>query len=110
MASIMEYEIVKWEKLFWFLKFLIPRLIMADPNIDALDELLNSMGLSTYGLERVQLNANIGLDASESEVDPQNVNPRGAHGGADDKDDLDLIIKSFNERWLLEWYLTPFNR
>lgn len=107
MASIMLYEIPAWEKLFWFLKFLIPKMIIKDPDKDALDELLNSVDLSTYGLERVNLNVNIGLDASETEVDPQNPNPRGAHGGDTDKDELDLIIKSFNERWFQGWEATP---
>lgn len=107
MASIMPYEIVGWEKLFWFLKFLIPKLIIKDKNQDALDELLNSVDLSTYGLERVKLNANIGLDDSETELDPQNPNPRGAHGGEDEKDPLDVIINSFNERWFQGWDATP---
>jgi type I restriction enzyme R subunit len=103
----MPYEVLSWEKLFWFLKFLIPKLIIADPNQDALDELLNSVDLSTYGLERVKLNTSIGLDASETEVDPQNPNPRGAHGGEIEEDPLDLIIKSFNERWFQGWEATP---
>ena len=107
MASIMPYEIVTWEKLFWFLKFLIPKLIIVDNEQDALDGLLNSVDLSTYGLERVKLNTSIGLDASETEVDPQNANPRGAHGGESEKDELDLIIKSFNERWFQGWEATP---
>ncbi len=106
MASIMPYEVPNWEKLFWFLKFLIPKLIIVDV-IDELDGLLNSVDLSTYGLERVKLNASIGLDASETEVDPQNPNPRGAHGGDSEKDELDLIIKSFNERWFQGWEATP---
>jgi type I restriction enzyme R subunit len=107
MASIMPYEVITWEKLFWFLKFLIPKLIIVDNEKDALDGLLNSVDLSTYGLERVKLNTSIGLDASETEVDPQNPNPRGAHGGESDKDELDLIIKSFNERWFQGWEATP---
>lgn len=107
MASIMPYEMITWEKLFWFLKFLIPKLIIVDPTKDIMDELLNSVDLSTYGLERVQLNANIGLDATESEVDPQNPNPRGAHGGEKEEDPLDLIIRSFNERWFQGWEATP---
>ncbi|MEO7309297.1 MAG: DEAD/DEAH box helicase family protein [Chitinophagaceae bacterium] len=107
MASIIPYEVLKWEQLFWFLKFLIPKLKIADPVQDALDELLNSVDLSTYGLERVKLNANIGLDASETEVDPQNSNPRGAHGGDNEEDPLDLLIKSFNERWFQGWEATP---
>jgi type I restriction enzyme R subunit len=107
MASIMPYEILAWEKLFWFLKFLIPKLVITEPGTDGLDELLNSVDLSTYGLERVKLNASIGLDASETEVDPQNANPRGAHGSDADEDPLDLIIKSFNERWFQGWEATP---
>ncbi len=105
MASIMPYEIVKWEKLFWFLKFLIPKLIVkgADDNID---ELLESVDLSTYGLERVKLGVSIGLDASETELDPQNPNPRGAHDEPE-QDPLDLIIRSFNERWFQGWEATP---
>jgi len=107
MASIMPYEVAAWEKLFWFLKFLIPKLIIVDHEKDALDGLLNSVDLSTYGLERVKLNNSIGLDATETEVDPQNPNPRAAHGGDTEKDELDLIIKSFNERWFQGWEATP---
>ncbi|MDF2453487.1 MAG: putative type restriction endonuclease, partial [Bacteroidota bacterium] len=31
MAAILPYEVLKWEKLFWFLKFLIPKLVIIDP-------------------------------------------------------------------------------
>lgn len=107
MASILPYEVLNWEKLFWFLKFLIPKLIIVDSEKDKLDELLNSVDLSTYGLERVKLNESIILDAEETELDPQNPNPRGAHGGEDEIDPLDLIINSFNERWFQGWEATP---
>lgn len=107
MASILPYEVLNWEKLFWFLKFLIPKLIVTDSSIDALDELLNSVDLSTYGLERVKLNESIVLDANETELDPQNPNPRGAHGDGEEIDPLDLIINSFNERWFQGWEATP---
>jgi type I restriction enzyme R subunit len=71
MASILPFEVVQWEKLFWFLKFLIPKLPIKDIGTDGLDELLESVDLSTYGLERVKLNHSIGLDDSDSELDPQ---------------------------------------
>ena len=106
-ASILPYEVVKWEKLFWFLKFLIPKLLIKDPTIDAMDEILNSVDLSTYGLERVKLNTTIELDATETELDPQNPNPRGAHGTDEQVDPLDLIIRSFNERHFQGWDATP---
>jgi type I restriction enzyme R subunit len=107
MAAILPFEMLSWEKLFWFLKFLIPKLIIKDKEKDLLDELLDSVDLSTYGLERVKLNTAIGLDDSETELDPQNPNPRGAHDNEDEKDPLDEIIRSFNERWFQGWNATP---
>jgi type I restriction enzyme R subunit len=107
MASILPFEILNWEKLYWFLKFLIPKLPIANPAIDALDELLSSIDLSTCGLERVRLNETIELDASETAVDPQNPTPRGAYGSEEEQDPLDLIINSFNERWFQGWEATP---
>lgn len=107
MAAILPYEMVAWEKLFWFLKFLIPKLIVKSGDDTSYDELLESVDLSTYGLERVKLNASIGLDASETELEPQNPNPRGAHGSEATEDPLDLIVNSFNERWFQGWEATP---
>ena len=107
MASILPFEVLNWEKLFWFLKFLIPKLPIKDAEIDGLDELLESVDLSTYGLERVKLNESIGLDDSDSDVDSQNPSPRGAYGTDEEKDPLELIIKSFNERWFQGWEATP---
>ncbi|MFD0976560.1 hypothetical protein [Salinimicrobium gaetbulicola] len=71
-----------------------------------LNELLESVDLSTYGLERTKLNDSIGLDASETGLDPQNPNPRGAHGEKEE-DILENIIKNFNERWFQGWEATP---
>jgi len=107
MASIMPYEILGWEKLYWFLKFLIPKLVIIDKDKDKLDELLNTVDLSTYGLQRVRLNTSIELDESQIELDPQNANPRGAHGIDEEKDPLDEIIKNFNEKWFQGWEATP---
>lgn len=107
MASIMPFEVLAWEKLFWFLKFLTPKLKIEDPDKDELDELLDSVDLTTYGLERTKLGHSIALDDSETELDPQNPNPRGAHGGEEQTDPLDEIINSFNERWFQGWSATP---
>ena len=106
-AALMPTEILKWELLFWFLKFLIPKLIINNPDSDDMNDLLNSVDLSTYGLERVKLNETIKLDDKESEVEPQNSNPRGAHSSEEEKDPLDLIINSFNERHFEGWDATP---
>ena len=107
MASILPYEVPAWEKLYWFLKFLIPKLKIANPEADALDELLNSVDLNSYGLQRKKLNEQIELDAEETVLDPTNPNPRGAHGGETEEDPLDEIIKTFNDRWFGGWAATP---
>ena len=107
MASIMPYEMVVWEKLFWFLKFLIPKLKVEDPDADLLDELLDSVDLSSYGLQRVKLGYTIGLDSEETELDPQNPNPRSAHGAEKETNPLDDIVNTFNERWFQGWSATP---
>ncbi len=107
MASIMPYEVLVWEKLFWFLKFLIPKLIVKSKDDELIDALLDSVDLSTYGLERTKINQSIDLDDANSELTPQNPNPRGTHGGDEDKDPLDEIIRSFNERFYAGWDETP---
>ena len=107
MASIMPYEMVVWEKLFWFLKFLIPKLRVEDPDAELLDELLESVDLSSYGLQRVKLGYSIGLDSEATELDPQNPNPRGAHGTDRETNPLDEIVSTFNERWFQGWSATP---
>ncbi len=107
MASIMPFEVLEWEKLFWFLKFMVPKLKIKDPDQDMLDELLEAVDLSSYGLERTKLNHTIGLEASPTELEPQNPNPRGYRDGEPEKDPLDEIIRSFNERWFQGWSATP---
>lgn len=106
-AAIIPFNNMNWEMLHWFLKFLIPKLKVKDPDKDKLDELLNSIDLSTYGLERSRLEVKIGLDPSESVLDPQNPNLRGGHFGEGDKDPLDEIVRAFNERNFAGWEATP---
>ena len=106
-ASLLPYEVLDWETLFWFLKHLVRKLSVRDPVEDDLDELLQSVDLSSYGLERTKLKQNIELDYSEAEVNPQNSSARGYRGQVSDVDPLDEIIASFNERWFQGWGATP---
>ncbi len=106
-AAIIPFNNLNWEMLHWFLKFLIPKLKVKDPDQDKLDELLNSVDLSTYGLERSKLNAEIGLDSSETEIEPQNPKLRGYFPGGGEKDPLDEILKAFNDRYFVGWETTP---
>lgn len=104
-AAILPFNIVEWEKLFWFLKFLIPKLNVPS-GTEGLDALLESVDLSTYGLERSKLSASIVLDGAESTLDPQKSSVRGIHGDSE-RDPLESIIASFNERWFQGWNATP---
>lgn len=107
MAAILPFEMLAWEKLFWFLKFLIPKLVVKTKEDALIDELLESVDLSTYGLERTKLNHTIALDPTATELDPQNPNPRGSHSEGSQLDPLDEIIRTFNERWFQGWDATP---
>jgi len=40
-------------------------------------------------------------------MSPQNPNPRGYREGEEEKDLLEEIIRSFNERWFQDWSATP---
>lgn len=107
LACLIPFNNLAWEKLHWFLKFLIPKLIVKNPQQDQLDELLNSVDLNTYGIERVSLNAAITLDESDSELKPQNPNPRGYHEEEKQYDPLDEIIALFNQTYFGQWDVTP---
>ncbi len=107
LACLIPFHNLAWEKLHWFLKFLIPKLIVRNPQQDQLDELLNSIDLSTYGIERVTLNQAIALDESTTEVDPQNPNPRGYYEEEKEYDTLDEIINAFNQAHFGQWDATP---
>lgn len=107
LACIITFNNPDWEKLHWFLKFLIPKLKVETPGGGEIDELLDSVDLLTYALERVKLNQSIELDANETDLDPENPNVRGYHGGEEEESPLDEIIRLFNERWFSKWDATP---
>ncbi len=106
-AAIMPFEMKDWEKLFWFLRYLIPGLHIAGPDIDSLKDLLDSVDLNTYGLRRTALNESIALDTGETTIDP--LKPTMVNAGVveEDKDPLDEILKEFNNRWFNGWEATP---
>ena len=106
-AAIIDYEVADWEKLFWFLRFLIPQLIVPGKGADDIKDLLDSVDLNTYGLRRTALNETIELDAEETRLDPNK--PVMVNGDVTDdpKDPLEEILKEFNERWFKGWQATP---
>ena len=94
--------------LFWFLRFLIPQLIVPGKTADDIKDLLDSVDLNTYGLRRTALNETIGLDSGEATLDPNKpVMVNADANNEDPKDKLDKILKEFNERWFKGWQATP---
>ena len=106
-AAIMPFEMKDWEKMFWFLRYLIPSLHIACPDIDSLKDLLDSVDLNTYGLRRTALNEAITLDAEETTIDPLKPTMVNAGSEEEDKDPLDVILQEFNNRWFNGWEATP---
>lgn len=107
-AAIMEFEMLDWEKLFWFLRYLIPSLHIDKPSEADTKDLLDSVDLNTYGLRRTALNEAITLDSGETVVDPNKPVMVNAGGGNDEPTaPLDKILADFNERWFKGWNATP---
>ncbi len=105
-SSIMQFNKKEWEQLYWFLKFLIPKLNVQDGRLNGIDDLLESVDLSTYALKREHINKTITLDAEETVVEPPNPNPRNPSEENDDET-LDSIVAKFNEKWFQDWSATP---
>ncbi|MBO7598807.1 MAG: type I restriction endonuclease subunit R [Bacteroidales bacterium] len=107
MASIINYENVEWEKLFWFLRLLIPYLIVPGISDSDLHDLLENVDLNTYGLRRTALQEKVILDPAATVINPDDPKMAGVHGLDPEIDTLDQIIKDFNERWFQGWNTTP---
>ena len=104
-AAIMPYTVVDWEKLMWYLRHLIPCLVV--PKGEGLGDLLDKVDLSTYGLRQTRLNESIVLDAGEATIDPNAPVMVNAGSQEEEKDPLDRIVKEFNEHWFKGWEATP---
>ena len=104
-AAIMPYNVRDWEKLYWYLRCLIPVLIIP-VDMDMLD-VLDKIELSTYGLRQTRLNETIRLDPGESVIDPLAAQMVNAGVKDEELDPLDRIIKEFNEHWFKGWDTTP---
>ena len=109
-AAIMTYEMKEWEKLFWYLRFLIPSLHVDVPGRDDLKDLLDNVDLNTYGLRRTALNQSVELDATETVVDPNKPVMAGAGGDEIEIDVLDEIVRAFNEMNFKGWEATPVDQ
>jgi type I restriction enzyme R subunit len=106
-AAIIDFEVKEWEKMFWYLRFLIPGLHVDVAGRDDMRDLLDNVDLNTYGLRRTALNQTVDLDDSETVVDPNKAAMAGAGGDEVIEDPLIKIIEAFNELHFTGWEATP---
>ena len=97
LSLILPFNNKFFEELYWFLKFLIPKLKIPKEDLN-IQGLLDSVDMDSYTQHRQVLNENIKLEDGNIEVDPITPQMKGAKQ-EQEQDFLDQIIKSFNERW-----------
>ena len=107
LASIIPFNRAEWEKLYQLLKPLIPMLEVKTKESEALNELLDSVNLDTYAIERTALAQTIKLDDEGVVIDPTNPNPYSNHNPEPEMNTLDQIVEQFNDRWYKGWEATP---
>lgn len=95
LAKILTFSNNYWERLYWFLKFLLPK-IKPQQDDDLAKGILEAIDLDSYRLTRVTTD-NIKL-AGDEEIDP--TSPIGS-GKKRDRlfDELEAIINEFNTRY-----------
>jgi len=94
LTKIMEYNVAYWEKLWLFLKHLIPKLKIED-EID--ENILNDIDMGSYQTNRIGT-TKISIDENEGLIDPI---PIQSGGGLSENifDKLKNIIAEFNKRF-----------
>ncbi len=100
LSKILTFTNPYWERLYWFLKYLIPKLKPTEDE-DLAKGILEAVELDSYRLSKVTSD-NIKL-AGGGEIDPT---PPTMRGGKPEPelDELEAIINSFNERFgNIEW-------
>lgn len=95
LSKILSFNNAYWERLYWFLKFLLPK-IRPPEEEDLAKGILEAVELDSYRLTRQSTDA-IRL-AGGGEVDPT---PPAMRGGKPEPelDELEAILRSFNERF-----------
>lgn len=103
----MDFEMEDWEKMYWFLRLLIPELKVDGPESGGIKDLLDDVDLYTYGLRRTALNEHIDLAAETAVIDPTKAKMVNAGEPDYTKDPLDKILDEFNEHHFKGWEATP---
>ena len=101
LGCLLDFNNLYWEQLWWFLKFLIPKLTIDDTDDFAAD-ILDDVDMESYRVSK-QGTTKIPLEEEDSEVAPLSVVESGQQRDPD-LDSLENIIEAFNQRFGdIEW-------
>jgi type I restriction enzyme R subunit len=106
-AAIMLFDAPAWEKLYWYLRLLIPQLKVPQNGGIDISDLLDNTNLNTYCLGRTALNVHIELDSDETRLDPLAPKMVSAGGNEETPTAFDIILEHFNEKHMNGWEATP---
>lgn len=96
LSKLLTFNNPYWERLFWFLKYLIPKLKPQETE-DLAKGIIESINMDSYRLTR-ETTMNIAMEPDPTELDPA---PTDASGRTSEPelDELSNIIKQFNDRF-----------
>ena len=101
LGCLLDFNNPYWEELWWFLKYLIPKLTIDDTDDFAAD-ILDEVDMESYRTSRQGM-TNIPLGGEDSEVDPLSIIESGQQHDPE-FDSLENIIEVFNDRFgAIEW-------
>lgn len=101
LGKILDFNNQDWEKLFWYLKYLVPKLYI-DQTDDLAEGILESIDMDSYRPSK-ESTRDINLVADVSEVNPIPVDVRGGKPEPE-MDTLENILSIFNQRFGdIEW-------
>ena len=101
LGKILDFNNQDWEKLFWYLKYLVPKLFIEQTD-DLAEGILESIDMDSYRPSK-ETTQDIVLDTEPNEINPI---PVMVAGGETDPelDTLENILSSFNRRFgNIEW-------
>ncbi len=101
LGKILDFNNSSWEKLYWFLKYLVPKLFIEQTD-DLVEGILESIDMDSYRPSK-ETTQNILLDSGSGEIPPIPVDVRGGQYEPE-LDTLENILNAFNQRFGdIEW-------
>ncbi|HRN70080.1 MAG TPA: putative DNA binding domain-containing protein [Candidatus Woesebacteria bacterium] len=97
LSKIIDFEKEDWEKLYWLLKNLVPKLKIKEPE-DDVDEILETVDINSFRPSKGS-KTKIYLSEEGAEIAPIPVEGEGDLPKESEKDTLENIINEFNDRF-----------